>query len=515
MTDYREILRLSALGLSQTDIAKSCNASKRTVNGVLSAAKCKNISWPLDNDQTNAVLSEQLYPSRNSQETLQKKRMPDYERIRKELLRNGVNKKLLWTEYLEECHQSGEEPLMYSRFCYYIQKDEEKRRASMHINRKPGEQVEVDWAGDPAYLTDPDTGELTKVSVFVGVMSYSQYAYAEACINEKQASWIEAHIHMYEYFGGVAKILVPDNCKTAVIRKGNSYYDPRINEVYRSMAEHYNTAIIPARVRAPKDKPNAESAVRHISTWIIAALRDEQFFTLTELNQAIRKKLYGFNRRPFQKKEGSRYELFRHEELPLLASLPIARYELAEWASATVLFNYHISYDGMLYSVPYRYIKHKVDIRATETTIEIFYEHDRIATHRRLYGRKGQYSTISEHMPEDHQKYLEWNGDRFRKWAKQIGKNTHKVVEVILSSSKVEQQSYRSCMGLLKLADKYTAARLEAACSQVLMYTSAPSYKSVKHILSTSRTDDEKPEQTSQEPSGIIRGADFYRRKSK
>ena len=514
MTDYREILRLSALGLSQSDIASSCNASKRTVNTVLSAAKRKNISWPLDNDQTNAVLSEQLHPSPESQETLQRKRMPDFDYIRKELLRNGVNKKLLWTEYLERCRQSGEKPLMYSRFCYYIQKDEEKRRASMHINRKPGEQIEVDWAGDPAHLVDPDTGEITKVSVFVGVMSYSQYAYAEACINEKQASWIAAHIHMYEYFGGVAKILVPDNCKTAVIRKGNSYYDPRINDVYRSMAEHYGTAIIPARVRAPKDKPNAESAVRHISTWIIAALRDEQFFTLAELNQSIRKKLYEFNRRPFQKKEGSRYELFCHEELPLLASLPIARYELAEWASATVLYNYHISYDGMLYSVPYEYIKHKVDVRATETTIEIFYEHDRIASHRRLYGRKGQYSTVSEHMPEDHQKYLEWNGDRFRKWAKHIGQSTYRVIDNILSSSRVEQQSYRSCMGLLKLADKYTAARLEAACSQVLKYTSSPSYKSVKHILSIGSNDMTIPEIPAKKSSGITRGADFYRRKS-
>lgn len=514
MTDYREILRLSALGLSQTDIAQSCNASKRTVNTVLSAARRNNISWPLDNDQTNAVLSEQLYPSRESQETLQKKRMPDFERIRKELLRNGVNKKLLWTEYLEECRQSGDEPLMYSRFCYYIQKDEEKRRASMHINRKPGEQVEVDWAGDPAYLTDPDTGELTKVSVFVGVMSYSQYAYAEACINEKQTSWIEAHIHMYEYFGGVAKILVPDNCKTAVIRKGNSYYDPRINEVYRSMAEHYGTAIIPARVRAPKDKPNAESAVRHISTWIIAALRDEQFFTLVELNQSIRKKLYGFNRRPFQKKEGSRYELFRHEELPLLASLPIARYELADWASATVLFNYHISYDGMLYSVPYEYIRRKVDVRVTAKTVEIFYKQERIASHKRLYGRKGQYSTVTGHMPQDHQKYLEWNGDRFRSWAKQIGENTYKVIDSILVSRSVEQQAYRSCMGLLKLADKYSANRLEDACTQALSYTASPSYKSVKNILSAKPEPPAAEEAATLKAKGITRGADFYRRKS-
>lgn len=514
MTNYREILRLSALGLSQQSIAQSCNASKRTVNTVLKAARRENISWPLDNDQTNAALAAVLFPSSDTQETVTNKRMPDFEYIRKELLRNGVNKKLLWTEYLEECRLSGEEPLMYSRFCYYIQHDEEKRRASMHIKRKPGEQVEVDWAGDPAYLIDPDTGEMTKVSVFVGVMSYSQYAYAEAFPDEKQTSWITAHVNMYEYFGAVAKILVPDNCKTAVIRKGNSYYDPRINEVYRGMAEHYGTAIIPARVRAPKDKPNAEGAVRHISTWIIAALRNEQFFSLAELNTAIRKKLYEFNRRPFQKKEGSRRELFVEEELPLMAKMPATRYELSEWASATVLFNYHISYDGMLYSVPYEHIRHKVDVRVTAKTVEIFYKQERIASHKRLYGRKGQYSTVTDHMPQDHQKYLEWNGDRFRSWARQIGENTYKVIDSILASRSVEQQAYRSCMGLLKLADKYSARRLEDACTQALSYTASPSYKSVKNILSAKQEAHVSPEESNHKAKGITRGADFYRRKS-
>ena len=285
MTNYREILRLSALGFSQQDIAYSVNASKKTVNSVLKRAKRENITWPLDNDQTNAVLSAQLFPMEEKTSTAQSKRMPDFEYIRRELLKNGVNKKLLWTEYLEECRLNGEEPLMYSRFCYYVQRDEEIHRASMHLNRKPGEQVEVDWAGDPAYLTDPDTGELTKVYVFVAALSYSQYIYAEAFLNEKENAWITAHIHMYEFFGGVSKILTPDNCKTAIIRKGNSYRDPRINETYRSLAEHYGTAIIPARVRAPKDKPNAEGSVRHVSTWIIAALRNEQFFSLEELNK--------------------------------------------------------------------------------------------------------------------------------------------------------------------------------------------------------------------------------------
>ena len=355
MTKYREILRLSSLGFSQQNIAYSCSVSKKTVNKVLKKAQELDISWPISEIQTDAVLAELFFPSTKALAEGKTKRMPDFAHIRKELLRNGVSKKLLWTEYMEECRLNSEEPLMYSQFCYYIQQDEQKRRATMHINRKPGEQVEVDWAGDPAHIIDPDTGEIINAYIFIGVMTYSQFTYAEAFINEKQRAWIAAHVHMYEYFGGVAKILVPDNCKTAVIHNGG-WYNQQLNTVYHEMAEHYGTAIIPARVRKPKDKPNAEGSVGNISTWIIAALRNEQFFSLAELNRAIKEKLDEFNKRLFQKKEGSRLDLFRDEELPLLATLPSTSYELAEWKQATVQFNYHISIDGMLYSVPYEYI---------------------------------------------------------------------------------------------------------------------------------------------------------------
>ena len=201
-------------------------------------------------------------------------------------MRSGVTKKLLWVEYMEECRMNNQTPLMYSQFCHHIQKEEQKHRASMHINRKPGEQIEVDWARDPAHIIDPDTGEITDVSIFVGVLSYSQYAYAEGFVNEKQQAWITAHVHMYRFFGGVAKILVPDNLRTAVDHN-KDWYTPKLNRSYHEMAEHYGAAILPARVRRPKDKPNAEGAVGHISTWIVGALRNEQFFSLTELNSAI------------------------------------------------------------------------------------------------------------------------------------------------------------------------------------------------------------------------------------
>lgn len=311
MTKYQEILRLKGLGFSERNIALSVPCSHNTVSKVLKCAEECGISWPLSDSTTDGNLEKLLSPSAPA---VSSKRMPDFAYIRKELLKNGGSRKLLWTEYIEDCRQAGDEPLMYSQFCYYIQQDENKRRATMHINRKPAEQVEVDWAGDTAELIDPYTGEIVPAYILVGVTTYSQYAYVEAFPDEKQQSWIDAHVHMYEYFGGVAKILVPDNCKTAVIHNGG-WKDQRINTVYHEMAGRYGTAIIPARVRTPKDKPNAEGTAGNISTWITAALRKGQFFTIAELNAAIRVKLEEFNNRPFQKKEGCRYELF-HDEAP-------------------------------------------------------------------------------------------------------------------------------------------------------------------------------------------------------
>ena len=340
MTKYREILRLYHLGLSQRNIALSVPCSRNTVAKVLKRASELNVAWPLQAEQTDHLLDGLFFPRVKTQ--TQTKKLPNYSYIRKELMRNGVNKKLLWTEYLEECRLNDDEPLMYSRFCYYIQQNEQRRRATMHINRKPGEQVEVDWAGDTTPIIDPDTGVITDAHIFVGVMTYSQYTFVKAFINEKQPAWISAHVQMYQFFDGVAKILVPDNIKTAVIHNKGGWYTQELNKTYHEMAEHYGTAIIPARVRAPKDKPNVEGSVGNISTWIIAALRNEQFFSLAELNVAIHKKLEEYNGNDFQKKEGSRIELFRNEELPLLASLPTTPYELADWKKATVLFNYHI-----------------------------------------------------------------------------------------------------------------------------------------------------------------------------
>ena len=515
MTKYRQILRPLGNGLKTDEIVRACSVSKKTVIKVKKRAAELKISWPLGPDMTDEKLGTIMFPK--PPDPISTKRMPDFDYIRKELLRNGVNKKLLWTEYIEQCRREHADALMYSQFCYYIQQDEQKRRATMHIPRKPGQQIEVDWAGDPAYVIDRDTGEAIRVYVFVAAMSYSTYAYAEAFPDMKQANWIRANVHMLEFIGGVPRMIIPDNTSTAVNHNGIRK-DREINSSYQEFAEYYNTAIIPARVRRPKDKPVAEGSVSRISTWIIAALRNEQFFSVESLNREIRKKLEEYNNRPFAVKEGSRSELFRNEELPLLAPLPATPYELASWKKAKVQFNYHITVEFMHYSCPYEFIGKEVDVRVTDSTVEIFYCQSRIASHKRLRGRRGQYSTVKDHMPEKHQHYQEWNGERFRQWARKIGTNTYKVVDSILSSKAVEEQTYLTCRSLLKLSDTYSAGKLEEACSKACQFTRKPSYKSVKNILiamnarntEAGNTDPFDNESGQRNPYGITRGALYY-----
>lgn len=513
MTEYRQILRLYGQGISQRSIAESLNCSRNTVAKVLNRAKELNLSWPLAPETTDDSLDKIFYPSTV---TPTERRIPDCEYIHRELARRNVNLKLLWTEYCQECADARQLPLMYSQYCYYYQQYSQKTRATMHIPRIPGEQIEVDWAGQTTEIVDNITGEVIRAYVFVGVLSYSQYVYAEAFLSQNLENWIAAHVNMFQFFGGVTKMLIPDNLKTGVDQV--SWYTTVINKTYQEMSEHYDTAVIPARVRKPKDKPNAEGSVRIASTWIIAALRNQKFFTLYELNEAVKEKLSIINAKPFQKKEGCRLSVFLAEEKPMLLSLPSTPYELATWKVATVQLNYHITVEKMHYSVPYEYIKHKVDARVTRNVIEVFYSNLRICSHRRLYGDFGQYSTVVEHMPPNHQSYVQWNADRFVRWAESVGPNTTIAIKAILASYKVEQQGYRSCLGLLKMADKYSVDRLESACSRALTYTPNPSYKSIKTILSTGQ-DKRKVEETpppidASSQYGFTRGAAYYGRKN-
>ena len=508
MTNYREILRLLSQGISQRSIAASCGCSRSTVQRTIARAEDHGLEWPLPSGMTDEKLRKIFSPS--SAPSFPHYKEPDYEKIHREMGRRSVTLSLLWNEYSAECRANDEIPFMYTQFCKRYRDYAVIHKATMHIDRKPGEQMEVDWAGQTMALTDNITGGLIPVYIFVAALPYSGYAYVEGFTSRNQENWIAAHVNAYQHFGGVTRILVPDNLKTGVDRV--EWYTPVINKCYHEMAEHYDTAVIPARVRKPKDKAVVESAVGVVSTWILAALRNWKFFTLQELNEAVFEKLAEFNSKPFQKKTGSRKSMFVEYEQTMLQPLPAKPFELAEWKICTVQYNYHVSVDKMFYSVPYEHIKQKVDVRLTRNMVEVFRNSDRIASHIRKYGHPGQYETKHEHMPEDHQKYTHWNAERYLSWARSIGENTVTVTKGILNSRKIEQQTYRACMALLKLGDKYTAPRLETACKRALSYTPAPSFKSVQTILATGQDEiwDEQPEQDVSAEFGYTRGSGYY-----
>ena len=506
MTNYREILRLHSLGLNNTEIAQSCPCSRTTVIQVLRLAQANNLTYPLPDGMTDKELADLLYPGAESKPEY---KMPDYEYVHKELQKSGVTLNLLWLEYCEVCRINGDMPYQLTQFKKYYRDYAVKTNATMHLNHKPGEIMQVDWAGDDAAVIDTDTGEAIPAYIFVATLPFSGYSYVEAFFSMNQECWIAAHVNAYKYFGGVTRILQCDNLKTGVVSHGRN--EVTLNKAYNELAEHYGTAILPARVRSPKDKAMVEGTVGVISTFILAALRNRQFLSLNELNEAITERLYSFNHKPFQKRNGSRASAFE-EEKAFLLPLPSRPFELSEWKIATVAPNYHISVNKMNYSVPYEYIKQKVDVRITKNTIEVFFGGNRICSHKRLYGRFNQYSTQEDHMPPNHQQYVQWNGDRFRKWAEKIGENTVTVVSAILSGYKVEQQGYKACMGLLKLADKYTSERLEAACMKALTFTPRPSLKNIQAILSSGQDKavEESTEKSSESKYGFTRGAEYY-----
>lgn len=507
MTNYREILRIDSLEINKTSIAKSCSCSRNTVASVLQKAKELGLNYLKTENLSDKQLSDKLFPVSQARPSY---KMPDYQYVHREMAKSGVTLSLLWLEYCDKCRDSGEIPYQSTQFNKYYGDFVTKTKVTMHINRKPGELMEVDWAGQTAEIIDTDTGEIIPAYVFVSALPYSGYAYVEAFLSQNQECWTTAHVNAYSFFGGVTRILVPDNLKTGVEKVTRA--ETLINKTYQEMAQHYGTAVIPARIKAPKDKPTVEGSVGIISTWILAAIRNQQFLSLRDLNVTIKEKLHAFNNKPFQKKEGSRSSLFT-EEKPFLLPLPERAFELAMWKIATVQYNYHISVDNQNYSVPYEYIKQKVDVRLTKNVVEVFFEGNRICSHPRLYGRLGQYNTIEAHMPPDHQKYVQWNGERFKIWATKIGKNTATVVELFLSSNKVEQQGYKACMALLKLTDKYSVERCEAACAKALSYTPRPSFKSIQAILKSGQDRITDAELTPSKPDeyGFTRGAEYYK----
>ena len=377
---------------------------------------------------------------------------------------------------------------------------------------KAGEKMFVDWAGATIPVHDSATGQAWPASLFVAVLGASSYTYAEATRDQQLEAWIQAHIHALEFYGGVPKLAVPDNTKTAVTRACR--YDPDLNPTYQELAVHYGMGVVPARPYKPRDKAKVESGVQVVQRWIVAALRNRKFFNLPELNQAIRELLVRLNDRSFRKRDGSRASLFHSLEKLALAGLPAERFDMSQWSRATVNIDYHIAFDGNFYSVPYGLVQQVAEVRSTPTTVEIFHKGTRIASHLRHRGR-GQTVTQNEHRPRSHQAHLEWSPSRMVNWARNLGPNTAQLFERILSEKPHPEMGYRSCLGIIRLAQQYSVQRVEAAAERALL-TGACRYQSVKSILKNSLdTIPLSPPQPGSPPltHDNVRGAEYFDRR--
>ena len=458
MLKTREILRLRhELGLSLREIGQVCSCGKTTVSEILMRAKRAEIMWPID--LSDKQLMSKLYPPT---ETRTSAHEPDMKYIFHEMKKKKVTLMLLWEEYKEK-HPGG---IMYTQFCDRYRKFKKDNKIFLHKEHKAGEEIEVDWAGDHISYVKPSTGEVMAASLFVAVLPASAYPFVYAYDNMKMPNWIDAHVRAYTYFGGVPKITIPDNTKTAVIK--SDLVDPVLNQSYQEMARHYRTTIIPARAGKPKDKAADENMVGNVSRRIIAALRNRQFFSLYEINQAISEELEKFIHRPFQKMEGNRKAAFEKIDKPCLQALPLTRYEYAKWKETKVAFNYHVDYDNFFYSVHYSYVNRPCQIRATSKTIEVYVGHERVAAYPRNYNTSKRYTTLEEHMPDEHKAVYGWSSDRFLLWADKTGPNTREFIKKILETREYPVQSYRACMGIMRLGKDYPVEIMETTSREAL-----------------------------------------------
>ncbi|MBN1549956.1 IS21 family transposase [bacterium] len=505
MRKIREVLRLKWFcGLGDRDIAQSCGISRSSVSKYCNRAKTAGLSWPLPDTISDDVLEQMIIQTPNLiKETSD---VPDWPTVYKELRRKGVTLHLLWEEYHVE-HPDG---YQYSQFCFLYQKWREVLDLPMHQNHKAGEKMFVDYCGQTVPITDRESGTIHPAQIFVAVLGASNYTYAEAFGSQSLPEWIMAHINAFRFFGGVPDLIVPDNMKSG-IQLANRY-EPDINRTYEEMARHYGSAIIPAHVRKPKDKAKVEKGVQDVERRLLAPLRNRTFFSIQALNEDLEALLYDHNRRPFQKMPGSRWSLFEEIDKPALKTLPRYPYEYAEWKKARVNIDYHVEVNGHYYSVPFQWVNQNIDVRMTVQAIECFHRTKRIASHLRS-DRKGQYSTISDHMPKRHQEYAKWTPDRLMEWAEKTGIETRRVVETIMASRPHPQQGFRACLGLMRLGKEYGSDRLEAACKRALRMN-VVGFKSIDSILKRNLDQLPIPEETPERPAiqhDNIRGPEYYR----
>lgn len=506
MRKIKEILRLHAAGHSQHQISRSCGLARSTVAQYLQRAAAAGVQWPLPESLDEATLEQQLFPSPST--ATPSRGIPDWVRVHQELRRPGVTLWLLWQEY-----KTGyPEGYQYTWFCRQYRAWAAQTEVVMRQTHRAGETVFVDYAGQTVPIVDRHTGEIRAAVIFVAVLGASNYTYIEAAWSQSLEDWLMAHVRAFEFFGGVPAIVVPDNLKAGVQRAHR--YEQDLNPSYADLAAHYGVAVIPARVRRPRDKAKVEAGVLVVERWILARLRHLTLFSLDELNRTLRSLLTDLNGRPFKKLPGSRQQWFDSLERPALKPLPAERYVIAHWKKARVNIDYHIEVERHYYSVPYQLVRQEVDVRLSAVTVEVFQRGQRVACHRRN-PLPGRHTTVVAHMPKPHREYAEWTPQRLIRWAEQTGPSTATLVERILASRPHPQQGYRSCLGILRLGKTYGAERLEAACRRAVAM-GALSYKSVESILKRGLDRQSLPsaDTATEAPTPLthanLRGPDYY-----
>lgn len=479
MRKIRELLRLKfELGLSDRKIAQSLSMARSSIKECLNRVAAAQLSWPLPDELNDVALEACLYPSKSKSATSPIP-WPDFAHVHRELSRPGVTRQLLWQEYKSQ-HPDG---LQYSAFCdRYNEWSQATAEPVMRFEHRAGEKCFVDYAGQTIDLIDRHTGEVKAAQIFVAALGCSNYIYVEATLTQNLSDWIGSHVRALTFFGGATVAIVPDNLKSGVQRPDR--YEPQINRVYADFAAHYGVVILPARVRKPRDKAKVEGAVLIVERSILAPLRDRQFFSLAELNAAIRILLDELNRRPFQKLEGSRHTVFLQVEQPTLKPLPVRAYEFAQWKYAKVHPDYHIEVEHAYYSVPYTCIGQRVEVRMTARMIEVFAHHERIATHPRS-AKRGERMTLDAHRPPHHVAVIDTTIARLIERAETIATSVADVLREQCRRRLHPEEAIRSAQGILRLAQDFSPGRLARACTRALALKTY-SYQSVRQLIISS-----------------------------
>src|ERR1700688_365947 len=508
MRKLREVLRLRfELKLGYQQIGRSCAMRVSTVHKYLKRAEAAGVTWPLPEDWDEARIEAMVFPRREPSiaEHNPARTTPDFASIHEQLRSSKyVTLQLLWEEY----RQGNPEGYRYSRFCELYQRWRSKLDVVLRQEHKAGEKMFVDWAGATIPVWDRHTGLPWQSPLFVATLGASSYTWAEATRDQQMESWLRAHVHAFEQFRGIPALAVPDNTKTGVTKAHR--YDRDLNPSYYNFALHCGFGIVPARPYKPRDKAKVENAVQVAQRWIVAALRHHKFFVLEELNAAIRALLGKLNHRPFRKKDGTRASVWEVIDRPALKPLPTEPFDLSQWSRARVNIDYHVSFDANLYSVPYNLVQELVEIRSTPTTVEILHRGTRVASRLRSRGR-GQSVTHDEHRPKSHRPHLEWTPSRMVHWAESIGPNTARLFERIMADWPHPEMGYRGCLGIIRLAGKYSAQRVEAASERALL-SGACRYKSVESILrdSLDQVPPSSPLPATTPPHDNIRGSEYF-----